>query len=256
MDEAGVKKTSTLLQLKVSAEMTLSSHLQLPHQNLLKFAIFAFPANFLLQCFSFPWPSFNLRLSFSNVKCPPLLINHFHLVPASVVTHVNRFHLWHSMFVSVYSWPIMTMKNGSWVMVHISALVQSEIPLDVFHFKGFRDSSWSQRLSALHATSWLIPESVISETARTIRSHMQLLETIILESQVEGWERIRGGVRLRSRLSAGRGSNQKVHFKAKTGIFFIISYKLGANHVKSYKKLDRKAQNLKITSFTMGSGPK
>ena len=67
---------------------------------------------------------------------------------------------------------------------------------------------------------------------------------------------IRGGVRLRSRLSPGGGQNQKVHFKAKTGTLFIISYKLGANHVKSYKKLDRKAQNLEITSFTMGLGPK
>ena len=65
-----------------------------------------------------------------------------------------------------------------------------------------------------------------------------------------------GGVRLRSRLSPGGGRNQKVHFKAKTGILFIILYKLGVNHVKSYKKLDRTAQNLQITSFTMGSGPK
>ena len=65
-----------------------------------------------------------------------------------------------------------------------------------------------------------------------------------------------GGVRLRSRLSPGGDQNQKVHFKAKTGTFFIISYKLGANHVKSYKKLDRKAQNLEITSFSMGLGPK
>ena len=63
-------------------------------------------------------------------------------------------------------------------------------------------------------------------------------------------------VRLRSRLSPGGGQNQKVHFKAKTGFLFIISYKLGANHVKSYKKLDRKAQNLEITLFTMGLGPK
>ena len=65
-----------------------------------------------------------------------------------------------------------------------------------------------------------------------------------------------GGVRLRSRLSPGGRQNQKVHFKAKTGTLFIISYQLGANHVKSYKKLDRKAQNLEITSFTMGLGPK
>ena len=61
---------------------------------------------------------------------------------------------------------------------------------------------------------------------------------------------------MRSRLSPGGGQNQKVHFKAKTGTFFIISYKLGANHVNSYKKLDRKAQNLEITSFTMGIGAK
>ena len=61
---------------------------------------------------------------------------------------------------------------------------------------------------------------------------------------------------MRSRLSPGGGQNQKVHFKAKTGTLFTISYELGANHVKSYKKLDRKAQNLEITSFTMGMGPK
>ena len=59
---------------------------------------------------------------------------------------------------------------------------------------------------------------------------------------------------MRSRLSPGGGQNQKVHFKAKTGTLFIISYRLGANHVKSYKKLDRKAQNLEITSFTIGLG--
>ena len=61
---------------------------------------------------------------------------------------------------------------------------------------------------------------------------------------------------MRSRLSPGGGQNQKVHFKAKTGTLFIISYKLGANHVKSYKKLDRKAQNLEITSFTIEIGAK
>ena len=58
---------------------------------------------------------------------------------------------------------------------------------------------------------------------------------------------LRGGVRLRSRLSPGRGRNQKGHFKAKTGTFFIDSYKLGAYVIKSYKKMDQKAQNLEIT---------
>ena len=61
---------------------------------------------------------------------------------------------------------------------------------------------------------------------------------------------------MRSRLSPGGCQNQKCHFKAKTGTFFINSYQLGANHVKSYKKLERKAQNLEITSFTMGIGAK
>ena len=68
--------------------------------------------------------------------------------------------------------------------------------------------------------------------------------------------KLREGVRSRSSLSPGRGQNQKCTFKAKTGTFFINSYLLGANHVKSYKKLERKAQNLEITSFTMGIGAK
>ena len=46
---------------------------------------------------------------------------------------------------------------------------------------------------------------------------------------------VRGGVRLRSRLSPGGRRNQKWHFKAITGTFFIRSYKLGAYYVKSYK---------------------
>ena len=44
---------------------------------------------------------------------------------------------------------------------------------------------------------------------------------------------------MRSRLSPGGGRNQKGHFKAITGTFFIDSYKLGAYYIKSYKKLDR-----------------
>ena len=59
---------------------------------------------------------------------------------------------------------------------------------------------------------------------------------------------------MRSRLSPGVGRNQKCHFKAETGTFFINSYYLGASNVKSYKKLERKDQNLEITSFTIGLG--
>ena len=57
---------------------------------------------------------------------------------------------------------------------------------------------------------------------------------------------------MRSRLSPGGGRNQKCHFKAKTDTFFINSFIHTAYYVKSYKKLDQKAQNLEITSFTMG----
>ena len=65
-----------------------------------------------------------------------------------------------------------------------------------------------------------------------------------------------GGVRLRSRLSPGGDRNQKCHFKAKTDTFFINSFIYRAYYVNSYKTLDQKAQNLDITSFTMGLGPK
>ena len=66
----------------------------------------------------------------------------------------------------------------------------------------------------------------------------------------------RGGVRLRSSLSAEEAQNQKWYFRAETGTFFINSCVLGAYNLKSYKKLDQKAQNLEITSFTMGIWPK
>ena len=61
---------------------------------------------------------------------------------------------------------------------------------------------------------------------------------------------------MRSRLSPGGGRNQKCHFKAKTDQFFINSFIYRAYYVISYKKLDQKAQNLDITSFTMELGPK
>ena len=89
MDMAGVKKTSTLFQLEVSAEMTLSSHLQIPPQNLLnwKFAIFSLlafppqPPNSLTWLSSSTFLLPLVRLSFSNVKCPPLF-HHFNLLPS------------------------------------------------------------------------------------------------------------------------------------------------------------------------------
>ena len=56
---------------------------------------------------------------------------------------------------------------------------------------------------------------------------------------------LRGGVRLRSGLSPGGGRNQKGHFKAKTGTFFIDSYKLGAYYIKSYKKWTKRLKILK-----------
>ena len=61
---------------------------------------------------------------------------------------------------------------------------------------------------------------------------------------------------MRSSLSPGGCRNQKCHFKAKTDTFFIYSFIYRAYYVKSYKKLDQKAQNLDITSFTMGLWPK
>ena len=63
----------------------------------------------------------------------------------------------------------------------------------------------------------------------------------------------RGRVR---RLSPEGGQIQKCPFKAKTETFFINSFLYRAYYVKSYNKLDQKAQNLDITSFTMGFGPK
>ena len=61
---------------------------------------------------------------------------------------------------------------------------------------------------------------------------------------------------MRSRLSPRGGQNQKCNFEAKTDTFFINSFIYRAYYVKSYKKLDQKAQNLDITSFTMGLRPK
>ena len=61
---------------------------------------------------------------------------------------------------------------------------------------------------------------------------------------------------MRSRLSPRGGQNQKCHFEAKTDTFFINSFIYRAYYVKSYKKLDQKAQNLDITSFTIRLRPK
>ena len=58
--------------------------------------------------------------------------------------------------------------------------------------------------------------------------------------------RVGGGVRLRSRLSPGGGRDQKGHFKAITGTFFIESYKLGVYYIKAYKKMGIGAE---ITDF-------
>ena len=65
-----------------------------------------------------------------------------------------------------------------------------------------------------------------------------------------------GGVRLRSRLSPGGGRNQKWHFKAITGTFFIHSYKLGAYYVKSYKKWTKRLNILKSLNLQWGLGLK
>ena len=64
---------------------------------------------------------------------------------------------------------------------------------------------------------------------------------------------IRGGVRLRSRLSPEGGPNQKWYFRVKSGTVFINSCVLEAYNMKSYKKLDQKSPNLQITTFTMGN---
>ena len=83
-----------------------------------------------------------------------------------------------------------------------------------------------------------------------------IMNSPIKHDKVQISHDIRGGVRLRSRLSPGGGRNQKCHFTAKTDTFFINSFICRAYYVKSYKKLDQKAQNLDITSFTMGLRPK
>ena len=64
------------------------------------------------------------------------------------------------------------------------------------------------------------------------------------------------GVRLRSRLSPEGGRNQKWHFKAKTGTFFIHSYKLGAYYVKSYKKWTKRLNIFKSLNLQWGLGLK
>jgi hypothetical protein len=61
---------------------------------------------------------------------------------------------------------------------------------------------------------------------------------------------------LRSSLSPEGGSKSKWYFRAETGTFFKKSCILGAYYMKSYKKLNQKAQNLEITPFTMGIRPK
>ena len=50
---------------------------------------------------------------------------------------------------------------------------------------------------------------------------------------------IRGGVRLRSRLSPEGGPIQKWYFRVKSGTVFINSCVLEAYNMKSYKKLDQ-----------------
>ena len=65
-----------------------------------------------------------------------------------------------------------------------------------------------------------------------------------------------GGIRLRSRFSPEGGPNQKWCFRSDNGIFSINSCILGGFYMKSYKKLNQKAQNLEITTFTMGIRPK
>ena len=77
-----------------------------------------------------------------------------------------------------------------------------------------------------------------------------MLSSVTLDCQV------RGGVRLRSSLSLEEAQKQKCYFGAKTGTFFINSCIIGACYMKSYKKLDLKAQNLEIPSFAIGKRPK
>ena len=61
---------------------------------------------------------------------------------------------------------------------------------------------------------------------------------------------------MRSRLSPEGGPNQKGYFRSKNGSVFINAFILGTYYMKSYKKLNQKAQHLEITSFTMGIKPK
>ena len=61
---------------------------------------------------------------------------------------------------------------------------------------------------------------------------------------------------MRSRLSPEGGPNQKGYFRSKNGSVFINAFILGTYYMKSYKKLNQKAQNREITTFTMGIRPK
>ena len=58
---------------------------------------------------------------------------------------------------------------------------------------------------------------------------------------------IRGGVRLRSSLSAEEAQNQRLCSGAEIDVNFINSYILSAYYMKSYKKCRQKAQYLEIT---------
>ena len=80
--------------------------------------------------------------------------------------------------------------------------------------------------------------NLILNHVKEIKDHLRFFKAWLVFTE-DVWINIWGGVRLRSRLSAGGAQNQKRYFKAKTKTFFINSYKLWAYDVNSYKKLDQ-----------------
>ena len=111
------------------------------------------------------------------------------------------------------------------------------------------------RIAAFHL-NWLTWISFNSNSRISFRLSIIFLHLSSPSAKLSAPGLLRGGVRLRSSLSPEEAQKQKWCFGAKTGIFFINSCIIGAYYMKSYKKLDLKAQNLEITSFAIRKRPK
>ena len=111
-------------------------------------------------------------------------------------------------------------------------------------------------MEILGGSSLAVSYIIVTTVLRKMNDPIDILIQIAMTEMLLMDGQLGGGVRLRSRLSPGGGRNQKCHFKAKADTFLLNSFLYRAYYVNSYKKLDQKAQNLDITSFTIGLGPK